>query len=83
MAEHSAVNRRVVGSSPTWGANTKEQCNALLFLCCRRSEGLEGREKGPVDPFPAPRSAADSLRRSKSKLAESEAKKPYLNSIRL
>ena len=21
MAEHSAVNRRVVGSSPTWGAN--------------------------------------------------------------
>ena len=23
MAEHSAVNRRVVGSSPTWGANQK------------------------------------------------------------
>ena len=22
MAEHSAVNRRVVGSSPTWGAKT-------------------------------------------------------------
>ena len=24
MAEHSAVNRRVVGSSPTWGANRNQ-----------------------------------------------------------
>ena len=23
LAEHAAVNRRVVGSSPTWGANSK------------------------------------------------------------
>ena len=32
MAEHSAVNRRVVGSSPTWGVKTKEQVTDLLFV---------------------------------------------------
>ena len=32
MAEHSAVNRRVVGSSPTWGVKTKEQVIDLLFV---------------------------------------------------
>ena len=33
MAEHSAVNRRVVGSSPTRGAILKEKALSLLFLC--------------------------------------------------
>ena len=32
MAEHSAVNRRVVGSSPTRGAILKKKANCLLFL---------------------------------------------------
>ena len=31
MAEHSAVNRRVVGSSPTWGA-TKSTCACRCFF---------------------------------------------------
>ena len=30
LAEHSAVNRRVVGSSPTWGA-TKKHATACFF----------------------------------------------------
>ena len=29
MVEHSAVNRVVVGSSPTRGANTEKQCDAV------------------------------------------------------
>ena len=33
MAEHSAVNRRVVGSSPTWGA-------IKSFKCCKMLEGF-------------------------------------------
>ena len=35
MAEHSAVNRRVVGSSPTWGARNMESESDLvrIFLC--------------------------------------------------
>ena len=33
MAEHSAVNRRVVGSNPTWGANLK-----LLLLLKRAKQ---------------------------------------------
>ncbi len=32
MAEHSAVNRRVVGSSPTWGAKGKRPPSAVFFL---------------------------------------------------
>ena len=32
MAEHSAVNRVVVGSSPTWGANTEKQ-GISTILC--------------------------------------------------
>ena len=39
MVEHSAVNRRVVGSSPTRGVN--ETCKnflAGLFVSCRRDE---------------------------------------------
>ena len=30
MVEHSAVNRRVVGSNPTWGAKVS-YCNHWLF----------------------------------------------------
>ena len=31
LAEHAAVNRRVVGSSPTWGANSKRGCIVRYF----------------------------------------------------
>ena len=31
MAEHSAVNRVVVGSSPTWGAIPPHHCGGFLF----------------------------------------------------
>ena len=55
MAEHSAVNRRVVGSSPTWGVKTKEQVTDLLFVFLLTDGGLERAdpEKCPVDSFPA------------------------------
>ena len=32
MAEHSAVNRVVVGSSPTWGAEASLQIATTLFF---------------------------------------------------
>ena len=32
--EHAAVNRRVVGSSPTWGAKEKESLLRFLFSFC-------------------------------------------------
>ena len=32
MAEHSAVNRRVVGSSPTWGARNIESESDLVRI---------------------------------------------------
>ena len=31
LAEHAAVNRRVVGSSPTWGAKKREQYRCSLY----------------------------------------------------
>ena len=44
MAEHSAVNRRVVGSSPTWGANQKQLSFLLncffVVLNCITSTGF-------------------------------------------
>ena len=33
MAEHSAVNRRVVGSSPTWGADGSQKCDPFFRVC--------------------------------------------------
>ena len=37
MAEHSAVNRRVVGSSPTWGAIQHRNLRGSgVFLCVMR-----------------------------------------------
>ena len=33
MAEHSAVNRRVVGSSPTWGASSSEGHKIFRAFC--------------------------------------------------
>ena len=36
MAEHSAVNRRVVGSSPTWGASfSPVLCVRPVFFVCQ------------------------------------------------
>ena len=40
MAEHSAVNRRVVGSSPTWGARVPLR-DERDFLCAEK-----GRDEG-------------------------------------
>ena len=34
LVEHAAVNRRVVGSSPTWGAKKNSPCNAWTVLFC-------------------------------------------------
>ena len=31
MAEHSAVNRRVVGSSPTWGVSKRDHQKVVFF----------------------------------------------------
>ena len=44
--EHAAVNRRVVGSSPTWGAKEKESLLRFLFFFL-----FMGAEKGKsADP---------------------------------
>ena len=40
MAEHSAVNRRVVGSSPTWGATKKHLRLQVLFYYICISENV-------------------------------------------
>jgi hypothetical protein len=48
MAEHSAVNRRVVGSSPTSGAN---QTNDL-----EKQESVQIKKTGPLYPFLYPHS---------------------------
>ena len=55
MAEHSAVNRRVVGSSPTWGVKTKKQVIDLLlcFSFNRWRARKADPENCPVDSFPA------------------------------
>ena len=45
MAEHSAVNRVVVGSSPTWGAKALECENVQGLLFCV----LAGEVVGLVD----------------------------------
>ena len=63
MVEHAAVNRRVVGSSPTAGANSKSpQVNDLagFFLCPKNGPpkrravriGAELRQVGAVRQFP-------------------------------
>ena len=49
MAEHSAVNRRVVGSSPTSGANQNQQLRAT-------KSDLENTQKYRLYPFLCPRS---------------------------
>ena len=33
LVEHAAVNRRVVGSSPTWGATKRYSFEYLFFIC--------------------------------------------------
>ena len=35
LVEHAAVNRRVVGSSPTWGATKRYSFEYLFFICFR------------------------------------------------
>ncbi len=41
MAEHSAVNRRVVGSSPTCGARSIENGQQLAAHFCVLSSGVD------------------------------------------
>ena len=41
MAEHSAVNRVVVGSSPTWGANTPHSVVRSFFVIIRQKRRAE------------------------------------------
>ena len=52
MAEHSAVNRRVVGSSPTCGAKVltwEDLRSSLLFYVLRlSSEEIMRKFKGPI-----------------------------------
>ena len=47
MAEHSAVNRRVVGSSPTWGAQKPAKFQHFAGFCfiCRQ---VKSEKKNPV-----------------------------------
>ena len=47
MAEHSAVNRRVVGSSPTWGAKAS-QISARFFVCCPECRSGEDCISSPL-----------------------------------
>ena len=44
--EHAAVNRRVVGSSPTGGARKKALANASAFF--KRNKSLSGFVKCPA-----------------------------------
>ena len=41
--EHAAVNRRVVGSSPTWGARLSPDANCVwtLFILEKKTEELD------------------------------------------
>ena len=45
MAEHSAVNRRVVGSSPTWGANDSLSFMLSEFFVYRKPHARRGVQK--------------------------------------
>ena len=47
MAEHSAVNRRVVGSSPTWGATSADFDKKSAFSFCLQE--TEGKAEQAVD----------------------------------
>ncbi len=49
MVEHSAVNRRVVGSSPTWGANFFAPAKAC-FLSGVEPATLQGGVGGQLAP---------------------------------
>ena len=51
MAEHSAVNRRVVGSSPTWGAE-ETRFAPCLFLYLRHYLRVETKKNCNYSFFP-------------------------------
>ena len=46
--EHAAVNRVVVGSSPTRGAKKRKTTQSVVFLFCFMMEDLKGRSKQTV-----------------------------------
>ena len=46
--EHAAVNRVVVGSSPTRGAKKRKTTHCVVFLFCFMMEDLKGRSKQTV-----------------------------------
>ena len=54
MAEHSAVNRRVVGSSPTWGAIKKPLKPPMVSAVSFLAQGLLLGLKGAVFGFFVP-----------------------------
>ena len=53
LVEHAAVNRRVVGSSPTGGAKRKDTAFAVsfLFLCIENPRLSRGFRKSFSDPY--------------------------------
>ncbi len=58
MVEHSAVNRRVVGSSPTWGANLFASAK-VCFWGGFEPATLQGRVAGQLAPSRPERSRGD------------------------
>ena len=48
LVEHAAVNRRVVGSSPTWGAMMKKACRHGDVAANLSKLGTENRRYGPL-----------------------------------
>ena len=51
LAEHAAVNRRVVGSSPTWGAKEESKVKPFsLHFLCKKSVFLQNKRDGKSHP---------------------------------
>ena len=55
MAEHSAVNRVVVGSSPTWGAEASLQVVTALFFIFATAHYEAENHRFLPDPCQLPR----------------------------
>ena len=56
MAEHSAVNRRVVGSSPTWGARMRliERLGVFLVALAQKKTTSRAGEREKLKIQEAP-----------------------------
>ena len=78
MVEHAAVNRRVVGSSPTWGAKNRSIHRrwVLLFFVMQFEDGAsnpawEQPHRLLTGPQPCARSAGESMAAGRKKQGES------------